>query len=246
MKKHKAISIGLIILLFLLFLIVIPLILNWIYFLDAPFDFFNVKFSISSILGYYGAVLTFIGTVSLGIITVFQNYVSQKKNDEINRLTLELQKKSMAMAEQRYEKEKKDEINKNTPKFELKNSGSNGHYMNLRVSLTNVSDIIVSGIKSISFEVLDRANKIVTTSDKVKSKKSSLSAGDVTTIDFQNEELRSTMSEQNKYESLKNFTMEWSFQCEDQFGNTHYYKAKIHIEDSNNFVGDFWEIQKVG
>ncbi|WP_410506362.1 hypothetical protein ACER0A_004785 [Haloimpatiens sp. FM7315] len=250
MKNHKKVSIGVIILLFLFFIIIMPLILNLIYYLDAPCDFFDVGYDISNILDYYGAILTFIGTVSLGIITVYQNYVSQKKTDEVNKLTLELQKKSMAMAEKNYEKEKLYEINKNSPKFELINSGCNGRHMNLCAVLKNVSDIIISGLKSISFEVFDESNAIVTTSDKVKSKVFSLSPGQETQIEFHNTELKSQklidLYGQQVYESLKKFTMIWSFQCEDSYGNIHYYKAKLYVEDSNNFVGDLWSVEKVG
>lgn len=250
LKNHKKISIGVIILLFSLFIIVIPLILNWLYYLDSPFDFLIVGYDISSILGYYGAVLTFIGTVSLGIITVYQNYVSQQKTDEINRLTLELQKKSMAMAEQRYQKERLNEINKNTPKFELKSHVHNGNYKNLKAELQNVSHIIVSGIKSISFDVFDEIDAIVTTSNKVKNKESSLSPGVKTIIEFHNDELRSkkfkNVSGRKIYDRLEKFTMIWKFQCEDQFGNTHYYKAKLDVEDSNNFFQYLWKVQKVG
>jgi len=248
-KNHQKISIGIIILLLFFFIIIMPLILNWLYYVDAPLDFFAVDYDISNILVYYSAVLTFIGTVSLGIVTVSQNYLSQKKTDEINRLTLELQKKSMAMAEQRYEMEKIKEINKNTPKFELENRGSNGNYMNLIAELKNVSDIIVSRIKSISFEVFESDN-IVTTSDNVKSIESSLLQGQETRIEFHNSELRSkemiNLHGRKIYDSLKKFTMVWRFQCDDPIGNTHYYIAKLYLEDSNKFVGDFWEIEKVG
>lgn len=249
-KNHKKLSIGIIILLSLFFIIIMPLILNMIYYLDAPFDFFNVGYDISSILNYYGAVLTFVGTVSLGIITVYQNYISQKKTDEVNKLTLQLQKKSMAMAEQNYEKEKLYITDKKIPKFELKNSFSNGHYMNLRAELKNVSDFIVSGIKSVSFEVFDESDTIVTTSEKVKSKAFSLSPGQETLIEFNNIALGSknlvNVYGQEVYDSFKKFTMVWSFQCEDSYSNIHYYKAKLYIEDINKFDNVLWTVEKVG
>ena len=235
MKTYKKMSIVITITLLLLFIIIVPLFINWIYYLNTPWDIFKVGYDLQNILGYYGAVLTFLGTVSLGVITVFQNYLSHQKTNEINKLTLELQKKSMAMAEQRYEKEKLNEIMKTTPKFELKNSGSNGNHMNLKVNLKNVSDIIISGIKSISFEVFDETNAIVTTSHKVKSKETSLSPGESTIIEFHNDQLRS-----------ENSTIVWSFQCEDQFGNIHYLKAKLQIEDIDKLLVNNWEIQKVG
>lgn len=249
-KNHKMISIVIVILLFLFFTIIMPLILNMIYYLDAPWNFFIVGYDISDILDYYGAILTFIGTGILGIITIYQNYVSQKKTDEVNKLTLELQKKSMAMAEQKYEKEKLNEIKKNTPKFELKNSCYNGLYMNLCAILKNVSNIVVSGIKSISFEVFDESNAIISTSDNVKSESSSLLPGKETQINFHNSELKSknliNANGQQINDSLKKITLVWSFQCEDSYGNVHYYRAKLYIEDSMNFVKDFWNVEKVG
>ena len=138
-KKYKKISIGIVVFLFLFFIILMPLILNTIYYLDAPCAFFSVGYDISNILDYYGSIMTFIGTIILGSITVYQNYLSQKKTEEVNKLTLELQKKSMALAEQNYNKEKLDEVKKSTPKFELKIGGCNGYYMNLSSTLKNVS-----------------------------------------------------------------------------------------------------------
>lgn len=251
MKNHKKISISAIVLfLFSFFIIIMPLILNKIYYLTSPYGIFNVGYSVDYILNYYGAILTFIGTVSLGAVTVYQNYIAQKKTNEVNNLTLELQKKSMAMAEQNYEKGKLNEIIKNAPKFELRNAGCNGHYMNLCVVLKNVSDSIISGIKSITLEVFSESNVVVTTSNKVKSKVFSLSPGQETEIEFQNIELKSEnmidVYGQQVFDSLKRFTMVWSFQCEDSYSNIHYYRAKLYTEDSNNFVGGLWKLEKVG
>lgn len=244
MKSHKIISSGIIIFLFLFFIIVMPLILNWIYYLDAPCNFLAVGYDISSILNYYGAILTFIGTVSLGIITVYQNYISQKKTDEVNKLTLELQKKSMAMAEQNFNKER----TYNSPKFELVNEGYNGRYANLHSALKNVSDLIVSGIKSISFEVHNESDIILITSDKVKSESSSLLSGQKTRISFNNNELVSILETSSgvQKQSLKDITLVWKFQCEDSYGNIHYYTAKLRVSDTNNFVSDLWQVEKVG
>lgn len=250
MKKHKLISIGILVLLFVFFIILMPLILNTMYYSDAPCNFFTVGYDISSILNYYGAILTFIGTVSLGAITVYQNYISQKKTDEINRLTLELQKKSMAMAEQNYEKEKQEEINRNTPRFELKSTGCNGHYMNLTAVFKNISSGMVSAIKSLSFEVFDEVDTDVINSDKVVVGKSSLLHGEETNINFYNNEL-TTKKVVNEHGlraliSLKKFSIVWSFQCEDLHGKIHYFKAKLYVEDSNNFIPDLWKVEKVG
>ncbi len=80
---------------------------------------------------YYGAVLGFIGTTSLGVITIYQNHLAQVKSDEVNTLTLELAKRNSELAEQAYHQQHEIENEKLTPKLELKNFGSNGHYMKL-------------------------------------------------------------------------------------------------------------------
>lgn len=122
--------------------------------------------------------------------------------------------------------------------------------MNLKAELKNVSDIIVSGIKSVSFEVFDEFDTLLTTSDKVKSKVSSLLPGQDTKIEFHNRELQSKNSKveygRQVYGSLQNFNIIWRFQCEDTYGNVHYYKAQLYIKDSNEFVMDLWKVEKVG
>lgn len=149
-REHPIISI-VITLVFLFFIIIMPLLINKVYYLDAPCEFMKVGYDVSDLLGYYGSILTFIGTVSLGVITVYQNHLSQ----EINRLTLELQKKSMEMEERNYESQRQDEAIKTIPRFELKNVGSNGRYMNLNAELKNISNNTAAGLKSLSFKVFD-------------------------------------------------------------------------------------------
>lgn len=247
-NKKKFIIIISILSIFLI--IIMPYILDRVYYWNSPCKFFNVDYNISNILEYYGAVLTFIGTVSLGIITVYQNYTSQKKTDEINKLTLELQKKSMILAEQNYKKESQNDIKKGAPKFELRNVGCNGMYMNLNAVLKNVSDNFASEIKSISFRILSESNVTVATSDKVQIKAFSLSPGQETYIEFRNNELRSknliNLYGQQVYEGLKDFKISWEFQCEDTYSDIHYYRALLSVKDSNNFVGDAWLVKRIG
>lgn len=186
----------------------------------------------------------------MGVVTIYQNYIAQKKTDKVNELTLELQIKSMAMAEHLYNKEQSSKLNEKLPKFELKNRMMNGHYMNLVAELKNVSSDIISGIKSISFKVYDDSNNIIITSEKVKCHQASLLSGQASNIDFNNAELghrQLKLSGEQVYKSLKNFTIEWEFQCEDIFSNTHYYRAYLHdIRDSNEFTDKLWEVKKVG
>lgn len=233
-KTHKKTSIIILIFSSLFIFIIMPMILNWMYYLDAPFDFFYVNYDISSILNYYGSVLTFIGTTILGCITIYQNYIAQKKTDEVNKLTLELQRKSMAMAEQNYKKTNSENL-KNIPKFELRTYGYNGGFSNLSVQLKNVSVIIASEIKSLSLEIYTENNILENIKNNVKISNYSLSSSEETIVNFNNDQINSNKS-----------YIVWKFQCEDPYTNIHYYKASLFIEDINNPFESIWKVKKVG
>lgn len=248
--KHKKLTLLGIVLLCVFFIFLVPLILNNLYYQKAPYDFLKVGYGINDILGYYSAVLTFVGTISLGGITVYQNYKSQEKTEEINRLTLELQKKSMALAEQDYKRKEMLEEEKNTPKFELKSQGCNGRYSNLQGYLKNISVTIVSEIKSISFDVIDSNGTTIISCTSSRSRATSLESGAESYIDFKNPELISDEKEvkygNTYYKSLKDVDLIWKFQCTNQYSKMFYYKASVHIEDSDEFKGDSWRVERIG
>lgn len=241
-NKHKILTVVAIVMITIIIIFIIPLVINKVYYLKAPCEFFNVKYDISSVLDYYGAVLTFIGTISLGSVTIYQNYQSQQKTDEVNRLTLELQKKSMKLAEQVYEKEKLHESKRNIPKFEVILDGSMGSYMSSNGILKNVSSSIATAIKSVSFQVFKEEEEEVSVieSNKVKISKSSLNSFENARIDFNN----APFIYEN--EEMKCFTLIWKFQCEDDENNVHYYKATIRKENDKNIYGDLWKVEKIG
>ncbi len=250
MKKHKFILVISIILLFIFFIIVIPLILNKIYYAKAICNFFIVGYSVDYILGYYGNVLTFVGTISLGIITVYQNYISQQKTEEINRLQLQIAKRNMALAEESFQKQIEDQDIKLIPKFELENSGYSGIYSNLNALLKNISPNIICDLKSVSFEVFDCDNNLLLTSDNVVCKRTSLLSGEETIIEFRNDELRDNTGENTGshyiFQACKNVNIVWKFQCDDEKSRVHYYEAILNIEDCNKFIKGPWDVKKVG
>lgn len=241
MEKHKLMSIVICGLLFIFIIMIIPLILNKIYYAKPICDFVIVGYDINYILEYYGNVLTFVGTVSLGVITVYQNHLSQKKTDEVNQLQLELSKKSMALAEQSYEKQ----IEETIPKFVIENSSCNGNYMNLTVGIKNVSKIIVSRLKSVSFEVLDSEKNVLLTSDEVVINKTSLVSGEMTAVEFRNKEFGNG---QPMMDEWKNVLLVWKFQCDDEYSKVHYYKATSAFGDCTilEFRNKTWNVEKVG
>jgi len=74
-----AISLGLI--------FVIPFVVNWLFSLSAPCELFEAKWLEADALSYGGAVLSFIGTVVLGAITVYQTREAHKQTEKANNQT---------------------------------------------------------------------------------------------------------------------------------------------------------------
>lgn len=241
MKTIKTRYYVLLILLVALFLILLPYIINYVYSMGAPIKFFEVDLEVSDFLTYYASVLTFIGTLILGILTLIQNKRAQDKTDEINQLQLELQKRSMEIAEEKYELDKEAII----PKFYIAISGYSGHYLNPRLKIENVSKISVSNFSFISAYVKDNYGNIIRRVTEAKSKSRTLSPNTDMILDLKMLNLAERISDrENKYYEDVDFVLEFS--CEDEKYNKHYFRATLNIPSSKDFVGDSWKVEKVG
>lgn len=64
-----------------------PLLINWAFSEPAWFDFFAVDWNVEDALSYYGSALSFIGTVVLGAITVYQTREAHKQTEQANTQT---------------------------------------------------------------------------------------------------------------------------------------------------------------
>ena len=142
MKNSTKIIVSFLSIIAAIVIILLPFIVEKIYYLEPPCDFFLLGYDATDILAYYGSVLSLVGATILGVLTLIQNKKAQEKSDEVNRLQLELQRKSMAMAEAQYSKEQNH--NQLIPKFEISLSGYGGNYTNLSLSIKNVASIIIS------------------------------------------------------------------------------------------------------
>lgn len=248
-NKNKLIFSIVSVLTFIFFIILIPLILNKIYYTKAICNFFVVGYSVDYILGYYGNILTFIGTVSLGIITVYQNHVSQQKTEKISELQIQLAERNAELAEKSYKKQLEDTNIKLLPRFELINQRISGGYSNLTAKLKNVSSSAISELKSVSFEVINSENNILLKSEKVNIKTSFLLSGTETEIEFNNKEMNSS-DQFNEFGNSrkvpwKNIKIEWRFQCNDEHSRTHFFKATVIIEDCDIFIPNIWNVEKL-
>lgn len=238
----KDILIGItIIILVCIVLVLLPAVINHIYFLEAPCGFFVVDLKVDDLVAYYASALSFLGTIILGMLTLHQNKRAQEKNDEINKLQLEMQKKSMELAEKQYVQETEAIV----PKFELSISSYSGHYLNPRLVLRNVSSMLISELTFISSSVRDMQGNIVRKVTNHRIKKRSLSPDGETIIEFEMLNLSKRISNR-EYQFYENVEFVFEFSCEDEKYNKHYFRAVLNIPNTKDFVGDHWKVEKVG
>ena len=226
--------------------LLLPFLIDILYYINPPFEFFKVSYENKDILSYYGGALSFIGSVLLGVITIIQNKKAQDKSDEVNRLKLELQLKSMAMAEEQYKKTQI--IEEIAPKFEIKMSVYHGTYANIKLEMKNVTSTIVSSISPLSFKALDENSSEIARAKDIKVKKPSLSSAQSTQIETSFPELiiRSEEKYPKNIRYYSNITLMFEFSCEDEKGKTHYYRSELNVPTTQNFTKDVWKTTKVG
>lgn len=233
-----------IVVVFLIFILVIlaPFVIESIYNVVPSLKFFNISYRVEDILLYYGSASSFLGTVILGYLTLRQNKLAQEKSDEVSRLQLELQKKSMAMAESQYQYSKSEKNQQHLPKFEIKIHLYHGTYGNMMLSLKNVSSLIVSSIFPISL-IATESGKQITKATKLETNRSSLLSNETAIIETNLPEL---LVRGNPIKYYNNLQLEFSFSCEDEQSNVHYFRAKALIPSTKDFYNKVWSVEKVG
>ena len=222
-------------------LVLLPAIINHIYYLEAPSDFFVVDLYVDDLVAYYASALSFLGTIILGMLTLHQNKRAQEKTDEINKLELAMQKKSMELAEKQYRQGTEATI----PKFEVKISSYNGHYLNPRITIKNVSSMLISDLTFISAFVRDEQGNTVRKVTDHRIKNRSLASNEGTVIDFKMLNLSNRISDRG-FQFYENVEFVFEFACEDEQYDKHYFRAVLNIPNTKDFVGDHWKVTKVG
>jgi len=241
-SKRSLIIYILIILVVCIFLVLLPLVINHIYYLEAPSEFFITDLNVADFVVYYASALSFLGSLILGVLTLHQNKRAQEKTDEINQLKLELQKKSMVLAEERYEKENDNAI---IPKLEISISGYSGNYMNPRIKVRNVSPLIISNLTFISGCVKTADGEILRNVTNSKFNSRSLPSNGETILDLQMLNLAIRQGDR-KYAYYQNVDFILEFSLEDEKYRKHYFRAVLHIPTTKDFVNDLWKVEKVG
>ena len=127
-KKHKVLFI-IICVIILIALIGVPFAINLLFKVDTNINVLQAEWSAGDALGYYGAVLSFLGTVILGALALYQNHIIKEEAD----------KKAALLGE-------KERI-ENMPKFHLRFGGCSGFGGSISFVIKNISNNISYEIK---------------------------------------------------------------------------------------------------
>lgn len=230
----------------IIMVVMLPFIINYIYVQNVKSDFWNVDYNIGDILLYYGGLFTFAGTSILGIMTYFQNEKLQNKSEEVNRLQMELQKRSMVLAEKQYNQNIQD--SNMFPKFEIKLSSYSGNYGDISISVRNVTPMIVSGLRAIEFRA-ECNEAIILSTKEILFEKNSLEPGKDTIVKMKNKEIIKEVSNQGWIRNVEYYDdvkLIFEFSCEDEKCVTHYYRASVVVSSTKELVKDTWGVKKIG
>lgn len=200
-KKHKLIiGIGSI------FIIAgVPFIIHVLFKINTTHSFWVAEWDAGDMLGYYGSILSFIGTVVLGILALYQNHIIKTEADKRTKL----------LEEKEYES--------NIPKFIANPNRCNGLNANLGFSIRNVSENLASEIIIYDVKIIKPNNEIFWNADKTYSH-SAISSNDEFKIELKNPGIK---------EDGYIFSME--MQCVDKYNNKHRYMIKGLCEKINDF-----------
>lgn len=185
--------------------IVVPLlpvlIIHILYKINIPFDFLVAEWSAGELLQFYGAYLSFLGTVLLGALALWQNHQLSKKNEQFENFKIEQERKSKI------------------PKFDIpyKKWGHNGGVSDWYIDLKNVSANIACNIVVSEFKVYDNGTEVYK-KEECCVKDNSLQGGETTTIEFKNNVL-----------SGNNLDINFLVSCLDEFNITHKWKVETKI-----------------
>ena len=145
-KKRKVLFV-LICVAILFLLIGVPFIINILFKINAAADIFAAEWSAGDALGYYGAILSFIGTVVLGALALYQNHIIKTEADE---------KSARAEEQERAE---------NMPRFFMRFQGASGFCGSLKFAVMNVSNNIAYNVDVYDIKIKDGSKTIWESND---------------------------------------------------------------------------------
>lgn len=222
-----------------------PFILDAIF--EVPFEkpinqFWLIKYSqtdfnVGDVLSFYGNLLVLASTVFLGVTTLYYSHASQVKNDEYEKLRIDLARKTLLIAETQFDPERNKSQEQNPPKLEIEIKGSSGSYSNLWLTVRNVSDLFASSIEFLTFTIFNVDGSVLSSSDKFKVSKRSLYPKDEARVECNNSGISSEKMD---------FKIEIKFSFEDQNSNTYFFLAEKSRSENNMIYGQLMKITRIG
>ncbi|MBR5826120.1 MAG: hypothetical protein IKY78_03440 [Clostridia bacterium] len=203
-KKHKALFIIICVMIFIA-LIGVPFAINLLFKVDTKINVFQAEWSAGDALGYYGAVLSFLGTVILGALALYQNHIIKEEAD-----------KKAALLEE------KEHI-ENMPKFHLRFSGCSGFGCGLSFIIKNISNNISYDIKIYDIRIQE-FGKTLWESSKEFTGSSLDSKGEL------NVHLDSP-----QFNDKKELRVIACMSCKDKYSDSHEYLLRINCVYPNNY-----------
>ena len=203
-KKHK-IAFILICLTILLLLIGVPFIINILFKISAAADVFVAEWDAGDALGYYGAILSFIGTVVLGALALYQNHIIKTDAD-----------KKAALAEEQEHAE-------NMPRFFMRILAANGFCGNLKFAVMNVSNNMAYNINIYDVKIKDGSKTLWEADDTY----------DAPVINPQKEINIQTKSPATN--ETGELTLYASMSCLDKYNDKHEYILKMICRHPNHY-----------
>lgn len=202
LKKHVKL-IG-----FVIFFLIIggPFVIHMLFKANSAIDFFIAEWTAGEVLGYYGAVMGFLGTVILSLLALWQNQVIKNENDKREKLM------------QKIEEEKQ------LPLFKFINLTCNSDYENLKIEVTNISDNVAYEIRVENFKVVDDTESVILRSKSVNIDKDALAGGDNMCIAFTNNKLTG-----------ENLQIRFEYLFTDKLKKQHRYVISSKIDKPENF-----------
>jgi len=201
-EHKKSVIVGTIISLFIL-VFVIPLAINGLFKISSG-RIFAAEWTAGELLLFYGSVLTFISTVGLSALALWQNKTIR---DEVNK---------------REDLIKEMEFEKNSPHFSCKSGRSGGKAASLHIIISNVSENIAHGIVMDKVKIFSESGASYWVSSK-EYKIDALPGNNNMTFGLGNPPLK---------EGSESFC--FSLKCKDRFGRYHAFDVVGKCESVNS------------
>ena len=206
-KKHKVlVIITCIIILFSL--IGIPFAINLLFKIDAKINVFQAEWSAGDALGYYGAVLSFLGTVILGALALYQNHMIKEEADRKAALL-----------------EEKEHI-ENMPKFNMRFKSCYGFGVRLGFVIKNYSKNISYDLRV--YDIRIKANDTTMWESKQIFKRAALDSNSEFEINLDSPEIK----------NVDTLILLAYMSCKDKYNECHEYILKMHCSKPNKYICD--------